>query len=201
LRDIDEAELGLSKTSVATMLGRVGSAKDAAEGAALTADVNAALHVARSHASAAIERWPFGDITFEALSAAFAHHYDRARDAIPRAWPEADDETLHRLRQRLVVHRYQMELLEPLWPRFGKLWVAEAQRLRERLGSHQDLVLLHNATAPHQILAPWRSRLAPLIAQRKTAHREAARRLATRLFAEKPKAFRRRIEALWESRI
>ena len=92
-----------------------------------------------------------------------------------------------------------MELVEPSWPRFGKLWVAEAQRLRERLGSHQDLVVLGRLTAPHQLLAPWRSRVTPLIDERKAAHVAAARRLAARLFAERPNAFRCRIEALWRA--
>jgi CHAD domain-containing protein len=200
LEDLDEAELGLSKTSVASMRGRVETAKQAAEGAALTADLSAVLQRARMRAVMAIERWPFADIMFEDLAGAFARHYGRARRAIPKIWSDADAEALHHLRQWVVVHRYQMELLEPLWPRFGKLWVAEAQRLRERLGAHQDLVLLENTTAPHQMLAPWRARLAPLIEQRKATHGEAARRLAMRLFAERPKAFRRRIAALWDVR-
>jgi anti-sigma-K factor RskA len=99
-----------------------------------------------------------------------------------------------------VVHRYQMELVEPLWPRLTKLWVAEAQRLRERLGAHHDLTTLAALVAPHQPLARWRSRLAPLIAAREASHVKAAARVAGRLFAEKPRAFRRRLEALWESR-
>jgi hypothetical protein len=70
--------------------------------------------------------------------------------------------------------------------------------LRERLGTHQDLAVLAALTAPHQPLAPWRSRLVPLIAARKAVHAAAAARIAGRLFAEKPKAFRRRLMALWE---
>jgi hypothetical protein len=93
-----------------------------------------------------------------------------------------------------------MQLVEPLWPRFGKLWVGEAQRLRERLGSRQDLEVLRGLTAPRALLAPWRSRLLPLIEAREQVHVAAARKLAGRLFAERPRAFRRRIEALWESR-
>jgi hypothetical protein len=50
------------------------------------------------------------------------------------------------------------------------------------------------------MLAPWRSRLAPLIAARRGAHLKTAQRLAGRLFAEKPKAFRQRIAALWSAR-
>ena len=53
---------------------------------------------------------------------------------------------MHEFRQRVVVHRYQMELVEPAWPRLGKVWVGEAQRLRERLGKHQDLAVLRKLT-------------------------------------------------------
>jgi hypothetical protein len=56
-------------------------------------------------------------------------------------------------------------------------------------------------TARNQPLAPWRSRLAPAIAARREAHIRAAARLAGRLFAEKPKAFRRRIGKLWDNRV
>ena len=41
--------------------------------------------------------------------------------------------------------------------------------------------------APHQPLAPWRSRLAPVVEARRTTHLKTAVRLAGRLFAEKPK--------------
>jgi hypothetical protein len=93
-----------------------------------------------------------------------------------------------------------MDLVEHLWPRLGQVWAEEAQRLRNRLGACQDLAVLAAANAPHQPLAPWRSRLTPLIEERRGAHLKAAARLAGRLFAEKPKAFRRRIAALYSAR-
>jgi hypothetical protein len=86
-----------------------------------------------------------------------------------------------------------------LWPRLLKVWVSEAQRLRERLGTCQDLAVLTRLTTPHQPLAPWRSRLSPLIAARRAGHVATATRIAGRLFAERPKAFRRRLLSLWES--
>jgi hypothetical protein len=79
------------------------------------------------------------------------------------------------------------------------MWITEAQRLRERLGKHQDLTVLETLTSPHQPLAPWRSRLVPAIQARKGKHVAASKRIATRLFVEKPKAFRRRLEAMWEA--
>jgi CHAD domain-containing protein len=200
LADLEEKELGLSKRSLATMRGRIEEAKRAAQTTTLTPELRGELDVSLARAGQAIDHWPLAHVTFAQLARELARHYRRARRTMPAAWAQAKAEELHELRQRVVEHRYQMELVEPLWPRLGKLWVAEAQRLRERLGSHQDLVLLGRATAPHQPLAPWRSRLAPMIDQRRAKHVAAAQRLARRLFAERPKAFRRRIEALWDSR-
>ena len=75
-------------------------------------------------------------------------------------------EELHDLRKRVVIHRYQIDIIEPLWPRFVKMWSGEAQRLRDRLGKHQDMLMLASLTGPHRPLARWRSRLTPAIAER-----------------------------------
>jgi CHAD domain-containing protein len=143
--------------------------------------------------------WPLQRVGFAEIAGELTFGYRRARRAIPSDWRKAAADELHGLRQRVVEHRYQMEIVEPLWPRMAKLWVGEAQRLRDRLGSHQDLVVLAGMTAPNRPLARWRARLGPLIDQRKSRHVAAARRLAARLFAEKPRAFRARLQALWDS--
>jgi hypothetical protein len=80
------------------------------------------------------------------------------------------------------------------------MWGEEAQRLRNQLGACQDLAVLSRLLAPHQPLAHWRSRIIPAIDARREAHLRTASRLAGRLFAEKPRAFRKRIGALWEVR-
>jgi hypothetical protein len=103
---------------------------------------------------------------------------------LPADWQAADAEDLQ-LRKR-VVTRYQIDIIEPLWPRFVKMWSGEAQRLRDRLGWHQDLLMLASLMAPHQPLARWRSRLAPAIAERKATHVAAAARIAGRIFVDKP---------------
>src|SRR5258707_1213124 len=118
-------------------------------------------------------------------------------DDAPKDWDKAGPDPLNELRIVGVAHRYQMELVEPLWPKFGKVWVSEAQRLRDRLGAFQDLSVLLGFTVPHGALAPWRSRITPLILARQAKHAKAAQRLANRLLAERPKAFRRRLAALW----
>ena len=150
-------------------------------------------------AAVRVADWNFQTVAFDDIADTLSTTYRRARRAIPRSWDEIAAEELHELRRRVVEHRYQMELIEPAWPRLGRLWVDEAQRLRTRLGKYQDLAVLTLKAGPKQPLARWRSKLMPLIAHRQHEHAMAAKRIAGRLFAESPKAFRRRLESLWEA--
>ena len=58
--------------------------------------------------------------------------------------------------------------------------------------------MLLRLTTPHQLLAHWRSRLTPASNERAMELALRAAQVARRLFAERPKAFRQRIEPLWE---
>ena len=120
-------------------------------------------------AAAAVEQWPLDPFDFAAIAAQLTVGYRSARRRLPADWSLATPENLHALRRRVVDHRYQMELIEPLWPRFGRMWTEEAERLRDRLGKCQDLAVLERLTGPHQPLAHWRSRLAPACTERRAA--------------------------------
>jgi CHAD domain-containing protein len=150
-------------------------------------------------ASYYVSHWALHPLTFADLAGRLAETYRRARQALPNDWTSTLPDDLHELRRRVVEHRYQMELIEPAWPRLGRIWVDEAQRLRNRLGRYQDLFVLTQLTYPHQPLSPWRSKLMPLIAHQQADYLNLASRVAARLFAEPPKVFRRRIEALWDA--
>jgi CHAD domain-containing protein len=196
----DLGEEPLPARTRATLESRLEELCKTAEAATLTDDLRERLRDALDQASAAARRWPLDDVAFSAIADGLAASYARTRKAVPEDWAKATPENLHELRQRVVVHRYQMDLVVPLWPKIGRAWVSEAQKLRDRLGHHQDLTVLKDFTAPHQPLAPWRSRLVPLIEARQAEHASGAGRVARRLFAEKPKAFRNRLLGLWESR-
>ena len=183
-----------------TIRNRLNEIKNAAEQTGFTAAMRERLTRYLDFATLSLERWPLKAIDFDTVADALTATYRRARQLMPDNWPETDAEHLHDLRRRVVEHRHQMDLVEHLWPRLGQVWAEEAQRLRNRLGACQDLAVLAGLTAPHQPLAPWRSRLVPLIEARRAAHLKTAARLAGRLFAEKPKAFRRRLAALYSAR-
>jgi CHAD domain-containing protein len=201
LEDIaEEPQTTLSPRSLAAIRARLDELRKGAEAASVTQAMRARLIVALVEIGPSIDNWTLDRLTFGELAGELTKTYRRMRKDAPREdWRSVAPEALHDLRRRVVAHRYQMELVEPLWPKFGRVWVAEAQRLRDRLGAHQDLSMLLAFTAPHQALAPWRSRLTPLIAERQAAHAKASSRIAGRMLAEKPRAFRRRIEALWKA--
>jgi len=198
LGDLAGHGLAFSERSLATVRSRIDAIRQAAE-AILNADMRLRLARALDEAGIAVERWPVDALTFAEVAGRLARGFRAARRELPGSWADADAEALHELRKRVVIHRYQMEIVEPLWPRFCRMWIAECQRLRERLGKHQDLLVLARLAGAHQPLAPWRSRLAPAIEARRQQHVAGARRIALRLFVERPRAFRRRLEVMWET--
>ena len=189
----------LSSQSWETIRGKLDDLRSSAETASLTNAMRAKISAALDRAEAQIERWPLDELSFAEVAEGLSDGYRRARHLIPEDWRAASAQELHEFRQRVVVHRYQMEIVEPLWPRLGDSWVREAQKLRTRLGKHQDLTVLARYAEPHQPLARWRSRLQSVVNQRQAQHVGAARRIAGRLFAERPKAFRKRLEAMWDN--
>jgi CHAD domain-containing protein len=195
---IGKGILVLSERSSATIRERIEALRGGQEQAVLTPLLRDAIVAWLDVAAAAIEQWPLDPFDFSSIAGQLADAYRNARKRIPTDWSLASAGDLHTLRQRIVDLRYQMELIEPLWPRFGEMWTDEAERLRERLGRCQDLEVLKRLTEPHQPLAHWRSRLTPAIAERSAALAQRASRIAHRLLAERPKAFRHRLEMLWE---
>ncbi|QIB34900.1 CHAD domain-containing protein [Ancylobacter pratisalsi] len=143
-----------------------------------------------------------GGMKDKALLAALRDDYARARR---RPVDTDDPESLHDLRKAVIAHRYQMALVTPFWPRLGKVWEDELQRLRDKLGQHHDLaVLLGQITAAQQAgAAPageqeWPAGVISAAQARQQRLALSALRLRERLFAERPKAFHRRIAAYFD---
>jgi CHAD domain-containing protein len=195
---LGNGNLVLSTRTSNTIRARLEALRGGEERSGLTPMLRDAIIAWLDVAASAVEMWPLDALEFAAIAEQLAKSYRSARNQMPADWTAANGEDLHTLRQRVVTLRYQMELIEPLWPRFGKMWIGEAERIRGRLGQCQDIEVLTRLTAPHQILAHWRSRLTPACAERSGELAQRAARIAVRLFAERPKAFRQRIEALWE---
>lgn len=194
----DRGQGALSAAARTAISDRLTRQRAGAEATGMTPAGRAEVAAMWKRAADAVERWPLARFDHGEAARQLAASYRRVRKAIPEDWAAASPEALHTLRQRVVEHRYQMEIAEPLWPKVMRAWVLEAQRLRDRLGAHHDLAVLGHLAAPGQPLARWRPQLAPLIAAHQAAHMAGARRLTGRLCAETPKAFLARMASLWE---
>lgn len=189
----------ISKRTQATMTARLEAIRNTTELIAL--DAGAAHHrrdsLARAATSASL--WPLERITFGDIAAGLTQSYRRVRRRLPHDWEMMTTEEAHDLRKALVTFRYQLELIEQLWPKVWRTFIAEVQRVRLQLGRSNDLVVLRELTQPKQPLAHWRSRLIPLIEDRRHFHLARARMLASRMFAESPRSFQKRIGAMWKA--
>src|SRR5262249_28156622 len=161
LSDLRKADLPFSPTSTEKIRSRVTEMRDAAEAKSFTKTMRDRLSRYFDYGTLSLERWPLKAIDFDIVTDGLTSTYRRARPLLRDSWPNAEAEHWPDLRRRVVEHRHQMDLVDPLWPRLGKVWAEEAQRLRNQLGSCQDLAVLANLTEPNQPLAPWRSRLTP----------------------------------------
>ena len=197
--DLTEHGLQLSDRAIKSVRRGIDGLRTAGETGALSPKMRRRIAETLTEASDALDRWPLHVLTFPELAKQLAANYRAARRAVPKNWFKNDPEALHELRKLVVIHRYQMQIVEPLWQRFTKMWIGEAQRLRERLGQYQDLEVLQQLTKPSQPLAHWHSQLDRPIAVRKRRHVIAAKRVATRLFVERPSEFRRRLIVMWKA--
>jgi CHAD domain-containing protein len=197
VEDIRESAYELNDRALETITGRIREMQIAAGKSEIGASDRAEIANEVSRWLTTISLWPFSGIEFPEISKSLTNGYRRARKARPGNWSEAGEEDLHEFRRRTIDHRYQMEFVEPLWPRMAKIWVDEAQRLRDALGRHRDLALLQAMAGPHQPLARFRSRLTSAIARRQKDHLAQAEKIASRVFAEKPHAFQARLDKLW----
>ena len=186
---------GLSDRTIRSISDKLAARRQSAERVQLTPQAKSDLLAWIASADAALRTWPL-DAPSAPIIDGIVATYRRARRDWPRKWDIATPEEIHEFRQRIVVHRFQLEMIEPLNPKMVRKWIASAQSLRAQLGRHQDLDVLLRLCAAGQPLAPWQRRLAPLIERRQREHLGSASHSAERILAASPKSFRKKVDAL-----
>ena len=112
--DLIKKTVPLSARSAATIRSRIDGIRGSEEEAVLTEELREAIFGWLDTTAEAVEQWPLDPIDFSAIAAQLTVGYREARRRIPEDWSQATAEDLHELRQRVVDHRYHMELVEPL---------------------------------------------------------------------------------------
>jgi CHAD domain-containing protein len=128
--------------------------------------------------------------------------YRQGYDAFSEASAEPRVENLHEWRKRTKDLWHLLRVLGPLWPAALEAQAAEAHRLGDLLGDGHDLFVLHEllteepplGVAPDSVQA-----VCALIERRRHELQESAVALGRRLYAQRPRAFVRSLEAWWHA--
>jgi CYTH domain-containing protein/CHAD domain-containing protein len=171
-----------------------------AEAAGNTLADEAAVAEARGLIEAAwseAERWRLAETDWPALEAALARIYRRGREAMRRAERRGEERALHEWRKRAKDLWYALRILGGSWPRLLDATAEEAHELADLLGDHHDLAVLRDDLGSRALGELETASLQGAILEREQELAVAALDLGRRLYAEPPKAFRRRLRAYW----
>lgn len=147
-----------------------------------------------------IADWPLPkrdqSLFVQGMRACFAEARRLLREGLARG----ETPLLHEARKSVIHHLHHIELLKPLWPKLFKVWAAELQDLRQDLGDLNDLDDLAGEfgrpDSPFAAIARKDDALALIDRRRKSILARVASETG-HLFAEEPKNFAARIDALW----
>ena len=131
-------------------------------------------------------------LTWDHLEAGLRDSYAEGRRAMRAAFAHPDDEAFHAWRKRVKDLWYQTQLLNGLCEPVLAAQERLLADLGDRLGDDHDLAVL--AAQPAAVGLPA---LTAVIDERRRTLRRDAWRLGQQIYAERPRAFLRRLTAYW----
>ena len=150
---------------------------------------------------ARVRAWPIRREGFSCFEPGLRRGYREGRKAGPDAYATREDDAFHEWRKRAKDLRYHVELLEPVWPEAMKDLEKSLHELTDRLGDDHDFADLRRALTTSPKIAPVdaAATVIELIDRRRSGLQAAARPIGARIYAEKPRAFGRRIGSYWDA--
>jgi CHAD domain-containing protein len=149
---------------------------------------------------ARMDDWQLRTGGWKALETGLVRSYTRGRGAFARAASRGEMEDLHAWRKRVKDLWYHDRLLAPTCGPTVRGQAKDLDRLSDLLGDDHDLALLRRKlTHDNTSIAVDIEAVLNLIDHRRTELQTEAIHLGHRLYAETPKAFRRRMRASWKA--
>lgn len=160
----------------------------------------AAEEIADVHA--AISTWPLEREGFAPLRKGLRRAYERGRRDLAAARRHPTPDHLHEWRKRAKDLWYHARILEPAWPGGVGAIVAATDELGDLLGLDHDLALLREAIEEHGAAVVDATQVGALVAavdERRAELERVAFAIGARVYADKPKAFVRRVERWFDA--
>jgi CYTH domain-containing protein/CHAD domain-containing protein len=145
-----------------------------------------------------ISRWDLSSDSWDLLAPGLRRSYRRGLREMKRVREKRRADDVHSWRKRVKDLWYQLRLVRGAWPEVVGETAEQAHELADLLGDHHDLTLLAEDLAGRERLAA-RASLSAAIERRQEALLDAALDLGRRIYAEKPKAFMRRMALYWDA--
>jgi len=145
-----------------------------------------------------IEGWRLEDDSWKTIDGGLRRAYRRGRRALRAAEREPSEENFHQWRKRAKDLWYELQLLSGAWSETLEPLADEAHRLSGLLGDHHDLAVLRADLRERRLGERETRTLETAIEARQTGLAREAFPLGRRLYAERPKAFSRRLRRYWE---
>ncbi|HWE03616.1 MAG TPA: CHAD domain-containing protein [Tepidisphaeraceae bacterium] len=148
-----------------------------------------------------VENWPLQRPGWKAIAGGIQKVYAQGHRAMTEVRENPSDASLHEWRKRAKDLRYELELLQSIWPETVKPLADQAHRLTDLLGDDHDLSVLR--TVAHEESEDRSSAddelLFALIDERRTALQKEAREIGVKLYEETADDFVRRIKGYWKT--
>jgi CHAD domain-containing protein len=149
-----------------------------------------------------IDKWSINIQSFEDIAPSIKRVYKRGRKAYNKAKESKSNEDFHEWRKRVKYLRYQLRLLNRIWPGFLECWEDELHDLSDFLGDDRDLLMLNRVVEAHRDQFADKESyelLKSLIAFRRSNLEANALQLGKRLYGLKKKSFLKLLQASWEA--
>jgi CHAD domain-containing protein len=153
-----------------------------------SAALRALVHDARA--------WPLGRTERGTLAKGLARTYAAGREALDDARRAPSTDALHEWRKRVKDHWYQLRLVRDAWGPVLAAYADEARTLSRLLGDDHDLAVFAALVEDEPSLAAHAGGALEVVERRRAEAQEQALALGGRLYAERTRAFARRMAAL-----
>ncbi|HEX5228942.1 MAG TPA: CHAD domain-containing protein [Bryobacteraceae bacterium] len=149
-----------------------------------------------------IRKWGVDEAGLQTLSRGFAATISRNREAFGNAYGDPTPESFHEWRKRAKDLRYHLGLVAKAWPPVLDGFADATKELEGKLGDDHNLVVLRNTILQKPDNFGKQEEIQAyldVVDDRQRKIRAEAKILAARLYSDKPRVWRRRLERAWNS--
>lgn len=159
--------------------------------------IEAALKIVEDGRSR-IEAWPLQTGSWKLVGPGIERAYRRGKREMSRAAENPSGENMHQWRKRAKDLWYHLRILRDARPKSLRESLNQADELADALGEHHDLTVLRDDLLSRELPLADRPALVAAIEERQEELAGTAFDLGERLYAKKPKAFRRKMRRGWK---